>query len=110
MSAKLIKCSKISVNCTANDPVDIRCGGPKFLGFDFNVREDQASEMTKFIIMTLNELEVPLIDIETTGTIDVGEQDIWTKQRIVQEIQKDAEYLRHEAKRNYGASNKRCNL
>lgn len=31
----LIRCSKISVDCVSNDPVDIRCGGPEFLGFDF---------------------------------------------------------------------------
>ena len=52
----LIRCSKISVDCVSNDPVDIRCGGPEFLGFDFYVREENTKEMTKFIIMTLDNL------------------------------------------------------
>ena len=38
MEKKLIKCSRIGVDCVANDPVDIRCGGPEYLGFDFNVK------------------------------------------------------------------------
>lgn len=39
MSNKKVNCVKISVNCVANDPVDIRCGGPNYLGFDFFVEE-----------------------------------------------------------------------
>lgn len=27
MNNDLIRCSRISVNCVYNDPVDIRCGG-----------------------------------------------------------------------------------
>ena len=34
-----IKCRKISVDSVYNDPVDIRCGGPEYLGFDFFVKE-----------------------------------------------------------------------
>ena len=41
MSEDLIKCTKICVNCVPNDPVDIRCGGPNYLGFDFFVREEE---------------------------------------------------------------------
>jgi hypothetical protein len=26
-----------SINCKENDRVDIRCGGPQFLGFDFHM-------------------------------------------------------------------------
>lgn len=109
MNNKLIRCSKIGVDCVTNDPVDIRCGGPEFLGFDFNVREEQTKEMTKFIIMTLDNLEVPLVSIKVTGTAEVKETDVWTKRRIVQAIHDDAEYLQQEAKRNYGASHKKFN-
>ena len=45
MEKKLIKCSRIGVDCVANDPVDIRCGGPEYLGFDFNVREEETEDM-----------------------------------------------------------------
>ena len=32
---KIINCTRIAVDCVANDPVDIKCGGPEYLGFDF---------------------------------------------------------------------------
>ena len=106
----LIRCSKISVDCVSNDPVDIRCGGPEFLGFDFYVREENTKEMTKFIIMTLDNLEVPFVSIKVTGTAEVKEEDVWTKKRVVKAIHDNAEYLQHEAKRNHSSSNKNFNL
>lgn len=98
---KLIRCSQISVDCVANDPVDIRCGGPEYLGFDFNVREEQTEEMKKFITLTLESLEVPLTYMYVCGKKELSEKDVWTKERIVEEIKKDATYLQNEAKRNY---------
>lgn len=100
----LIKCSQIGVNCVANDPVDIRCGGPAYLGFDFNVRVEQTQEMLKFITVTLESFEVPLVNIYVSGTINLSEKDVWTKERIVEEIKNEAEDLKGEAERNYGAS------
>ena len=37
MKKELVKCSRIGVNCVINDPVDVRCGGPQYLGFDFKL-------------------------------------------------------------------------
>lgn len=37
--------SKICVDCVKNDPVDISCGGPDYLGFDFYVQKDKVKEM-----------------------------------------------------------------
>ena len=103
----LIRCSHINVNCVANDPVDIRCGGPDYLGFDFNVREEQTEEMKKFIAVTLESLEVPLADLYVSGTIDLSEKDVWTKERIVKAVKDNAEYLQSEAERNYSSSFRR---
>ena len=103
MNDNLIKWSQISVDCVANDPVDIRCGGPEYLGFDFNVSEEQTEEMKKFIALTLESLEVPLKNLWVAGTIDLHEKDIWTKEKIVKAIKADTEYLQAEAKRNYSA-------
>ena len=103
----LIKCSQISVNCVANDPVDIRCGGPAYLGFDFNVREEQTEELKKFIVATLQSFEVPLKNLYVSGTIKLSEKDVWTKERIVKAIKDDAEYLQSEAERNYSSSFRR---
>ena len=103
----LIRCSKINVDCVANDPVDIRCGGPDYLGFDFNVREEQTEDIKKFIAVTLESLEVPLANLYVSGTIDLSEEDVWTKERIVKAVKDDAEYLQGEAERNYGSSFRR---
>ena len=103
----LIRCSQISVDCVSNDPVDIRCGGPEYLGFDFNVKEEQTEEMKKFIAVTLKTLEVPLANLYVSGTIDLSEKDVWTKERIVKAVKDDAEYLKEEAERNYGFSFRR---
>lgn len=97
----LIRCSKISVNCVSNDPVDIRAGGPEYLGFDFNVKEEQTNEMKKFIALTLENFEVPLVNMYISGMIDLNENKIWTKEKIVKEIQNDAAYLKSEAQKNY---------
>lgn len=107
MNNNLIRCSQISVDCVANDPVDIRCGGPKYLGFNFNVREEQTEEMKKFIAVTLESFEVPLTDLYVSGTIDLNEKDVWNKERIVKVVKDDAEYLQGETQRNYGSSLRR---
>jgi len=98
---QLIKCSKISVNCVANDPVDIRCGGPEYLGFDFNVIEEQTEVMKKFIEVTLATFKVPLTSMYVSGTNYLSEDKVWTKERIVKEITKEASYLQGQAQRNY---------
>lgn len=107
MDNNLIRCSQISVDCVANDPVDIRCGGPEYLGFDFNVRVEQTEEMKKFIAVTLEIFEIPLTNLYISGTIDLSEKDVWTKERIVKAVKDDAEHLQGEAQRNYGSSLRR---
>lgn len=102
MNDNLVKCTRINVNCAHNDPVDIKCGGPEYLGFDFNVKEEQAEEMKKFIIATLEIFEVPLISIYASSKIELNEKYVWTKERIVESIKKEAKYLQKEANRNYG--------
>ncbi len=103
----LINCSKICVDCVANDPVDMRCGGPDYLGFDFFVKEELTEDMQKFISVTLETLEVPLTRMYVGGRKTLGEKDVWTKERIVEAIKKDASYLQSEARRNYRSSFRR---
>ena len=101
MENKLIKCSIIGVDCVTNDPVDIRCGGPEYLGFDFNVKEEETEEMKKFISVTLETLQIPLEKIYVIGRKELEEKYIWNKKRIVEEIQKNSNYLKKQASRNY---------
>lgn len=98
---KMIRCTKIGVDCVANDPVDIRCGGPKYLGFDFNVQKDQTAEMIKFIDEALITFEIPMDSIYSTGDFNLSEEKVWTKERIVKAIREDADYLKSEADRHY---------
>jgi len=103
----LINCSKISVDCAYNDPVDVRCGGPECLGFDFFVKNTETDEMIKFIIQTLKETNVPLMSIGVTQkNLFLTEKEIWTKTRITESILKDIEYIKSEASRNYKPLNK----
>lgn len=96
-----VTCSRICVDCVANDPVDIRCGGPNYLGFDFHVREEVTEEMQKFIAIALETFDVPLTRMHVSGEWILTEKDVWTKERIIEEIKKDAPYLQSEARRNY---------
>lgn len=63
--------------------------------------------MKKFIAVTLEIFEIPLTNLYISGTIDLSEKDVWTKERIVKAVKDDAEYLQGEAQRNYGSSLRR---
>lgn len=101
---ELITCVEINVNCVTNDPVDVKSGGPYYLGFDFNVKEEELEQMKKFILATLNTLNVPFINLFEGEKIVLKKENVWTKEKIVKEIEKDAEYLQSEATMNYGFS------
>ena len=100
-SDELVQCSIISVDCVPNDPVDIRCGGPVFLGFDFAVKEDETQEMMNLITECLNNNDVPLSNIGISSKVSKPANKVWTKETIEKEIIKDAKYLRSEAKMGY---------
>lgn len=96
-----VECTTISVDCCHNDPVDIRCGGPYYLGFDFFVRRHEEQEMVKFIIATIEELHVPLMSVNIGDVVELTEDHVWTKERILASITKEADELRSEAQRPY---------
>lgn len=104
MNNNLINCSKICVDCVVNDPVDIRCGGPQYLGFDFFVKEELADDMQKFISTALETLDVPLTRMYVSRNATLSEKDVWTKEMILEIIKKEAPYLQREARRSYGSS------
>ena len=98
---KNIHCTTIGVDCVANDPVDIRAGGPEYLGFDFSVPTKDYDYMKEFIIDTLLGYEIPIIGIYKAGEKDLPKEKVWTESKIAAEIRKDAKYLQSEANRNY---------
>lgn len=98
---RTVHCTTIGVDCVANDPVDIKAGGPKYLGFDFSVRTKEYDYMKEFIIDTLLGYEVPIVGIYKTGEKDLPREKVWTESKIAEEIRREATYLKTEAQRNY---------
>lgn len=79
-----VNCYKINVDCQENDSVDIRCGGPLCLGYDFYVAEDKVEEMMDFIKETCTKLHVPIMALYYDKEI-IYEKDakkVWTKDKI----------------------------
>lgn len=101
MSNTNIKASKISVDVCRNDPVDIKAGGTEWLGFDFFVDEKSSNDMIKFIKVSLEHLSIPLASIGVVETLMMAKDKTWGKERILEVINREAEYLKHEAARNY---------
>ena len=95
MEKNLVQCTRISVDCVKNDPVDVRCGGPNFLGFNFNVRKEEEDEIQNLILMSLESNEIPLLNIRKTED-KVDQNALWSSERIVKEIENEAEFLKEE--------------
>lgn len=76
------KVIKIEVNCEKNDPVDIRCGGPEFLGFDFFTKKIDASDTIEFIKKQLDINNTPLMKIDIQSAPENA--TIWTKEKIAE--------------------------
>lgn len=95
----MTKYSKICADCVKNDPVDISCGGPDYLGFDFYVQKDKVKEMKDFVSTTLSVLEVPVVEIYIGDETDVTPKTIWDKEGIFECIKDDATYLQREKQR-----------
>lgn len=83
----LVKVKKITVNCERNDPVDMKCGGPAVLGFDFYVDADE--DMVDFIKSKLRENGLPVMSISVSKKEDeIVEKNLWTKEKISECIRK----------------------
>ena len=93
----MINTVQIYVDCIENDPVDVRCGGPEYLGFDFYVPETEKESMIEFIKDQLQEMELPLKNIYCGESSEQKENKIWTKERIIVCLEKHADEIRSEA-------------
>ena len=82
---------KVEINTTENDSVDIRCGGPRYLGYDFVVDADEnPKELEKFLKQTLNDLHRSYIHIWISpSTVEVAKEHIWDHARIKQCIERE---------------------
>ena len=89
----IIFCARIGVDCVENDLDNIKSGEPKYLGFVFNVKREEADEMIKFIEETLKEYNVPYQDVYVYSSISLPVVMLWDKESIVAAIQKNANYF-----------------
>jgi len=76
----------IIVDCEKNDSVDIRCGGPDMLGYDFYVDPDNVNEMIEFIKKELEKQKQPLLNIQKVEHI--FREKLWDKKSISECISK----------------------
>lgn len=82
---KVVVCresSHILVNCQANDSVDIRCGGPRYLGYDFYVEKGHEKESTDLIKKTLKECGFPCIGTRISPNGFIAEKNLWSLKMI----------------------------
>lgn len=79
-----VNCYKVSIDCQENDPVDIKCGGPEYLGYDFFIDCESAKEIIDYIKETCNELNVPILDLylDQEKFYEKDEDKVWTKEKI----------------------------
>ena len=80
---------RVSVNCCSNDPVDVRCGGPVMLGFDFCMdAELTPKEIRAFIVQELKKANKPC-----EGNINIDgpfwHDSFWTKEQVAKCIKED---------------------
>lgn len=74
----------ISIDTKENDRVDIRCGGPPLLGFDFTIDADEdVKEITSFIKETFSEFKKSYIRLSvSSSTCEVSRSSIWSRDKI----------------------------
>jgi len=77
------KVYSISINCEPNDPVDVRCGGPLTLGFDFVTRSDETpEELEKHLRFILKENHIPCLSISICEAGAWAKCKMWTKKQM----------------------------
>ncbi len=101
MKDAVTNCIRIGIDCVKNDSVDIRIGGPQYLGFDFCVRKQEYDEMVEFIKQELAKNEIPILKIYDNGKYNIDEAKIWPKEKIAKCIENESAYLKMEAGRSH---------
>lgn len=84
MNSQTSKLYKISIDVKQNDPVDIRCGGPHYLGFDFFVNEGTFKGKTiKGITKSVKTwLHKEKLEFKSVSIREILPYQIWNKEMI----------------------------
>lgn len=77
------KAIHIGVDCVENDPQDIKCGGPEYLGYDFYISmEDNMSYIESQIKNWLKEYGKPFVSISHEVIEDFNVSELWSSSNI----------------------------
>ena len=94
MEKSLVKCSKLSVDLDYNDPIDVKNGGPKCIGYDFYVLDGRTNQMKNVIINSLKEIGLRVNNIVITSNIYKDINCIWIfEDDIRNEIINSSDYI-----------------
>ena len=90
------KLSKITVDVVQNDPVDVRSGGPAYLGFDFVVETSKSTELTTLI---KNKLEAAGFDNRRVCCCSIDDPKVWDVDKIELAMNREMPSLLREKRR-----------
>lgn len=83
---------EVEVDVKENDSVDIRCGGPRTLGYDWFVAADENKKsLEKFIRAELEKNGVPCMGIYIRDK-EFRPGKIWTRAMIAKNIKEDHDF------------------
>ncbi len=71
------------VSCKKNDSVDIKCGGPAILGYEFCVSPDEnKTQIINHIKACIKKYNRPFMRISTRVSENFPVESLWTKDKI----------------------------
>lgn len=75
---------QLNIDVTPNDSVDIRCGGPQYLGYDFVVDADlNPQDLKKEIERIFYDLHRSYMRMSiSSSTVNVPKNQIWSLEQI----------------------------
>jgi hypothetical protein len=73
----------IDITCIRNDSVDIRCGGPATLGYEFYVSPDEnIDELKKFLEGCIKKYHRPFMGITVKSHENFPVEHLWTREKM----------------------------
>ena len=84
----LYEAKSVVIDCCQNESVDVRCGGPSFVGYDFLVAAGVPDkEIDAFIRKALEKHDRPCEHVVISRSRqEVLKKNLWTRRRIEKEI------------------------
>lgn len=79
---------RVSIDCKENDPVDRRCGGPHYLGFDFFIKSTSEKAAIAQFRTLLEKYEIPIIRIDARK--EPTKLRLWSLKTIEKNIKDNA--------------------